>query len=398
MTTDNLAARDRVETAGLSIAILVPRLSEGGAEFVAVEWARHLLDHGHRVQMITTHATPDDAAPLPTVALTASSFPTRVASLRSHLDDAGYDVLLALMPHWNVLALAATATLPHPPAVLISGRNVESTLRTVQGPMYRAELALSRALYRRASGYIAISHPVAAEAVSRYRLPISSVWVVPNPATGKIVAAAVGSSTRTASRDSVTLTVPARLVRQKRPELAVETAALLRSDYGIDVRVEFFGTGPEQDAVLATARRLGVEVGLRGWVDRWFDAAAPDAVVLLTSLAEGFANVLVEAAAVGIPSVVSSRALGSADAVVPRLTGIMAMGDSAAAYAAAVVEAMPLTPVRAPGWLAGFSREASGRKLLEVIDAVVPRPQHDAPILGRAVATQPLTAAAEARR
>ena len=80
---------------------------------------------------------------------------------------------------------------------------------------------------------------------------------------------------------------------------------------------------------------------------------------------------LVEAAAVGIPSVTSSRALGVADAVVPQVTGVLAMGSSAEDYAAAVIEAMTITPVVAPQWLTNFSPIASGDKLLAALRATV---------------------------
>ncbi len=114
-------------------------------------------------------------------------------------------------------------------------------------------------------------------------------------------------------------------------------------------------------------------VRFRGWVTAWFDEAAADAVVLLPSVAEGFANVLVEAAAAGIPSVTSSRALGVADAIVPEVTGIFAMDSRPESFAAAVDRARQLTPVDAGAWFSRFAPEHSGTKLLEVISAVTGR-------------------------
>lgn len=362
----------------LTIAVLLPRRSGGGAEFVAMQWTDHLRGLGHQVEVITTHEPPGITEP-GVVALSAPSFAGRVRALRALLADRRYDVLLALMPHWNVLALLASAGLRDRPAVLISGRNIETTLLASQGSSFRVELALSRLLYRRADGYIAISHPVAAEATSRYRLPMDRIWVVPNPATAKLgdprrrpTAQETGQGPPT-----VTLTVPARLVRQKQPEVAVETAALLRSAYGIDAGVDYFGTGPEADVIRATAVRLDVRVRFRGWVTAWFEEAAPDAVVLLPSVAEGFANVLVEAAAAGIPSVTSSRALGVADAIVPEVTGIFAMDTRPESLAAAVDRARHLTPADAGAWFGRFSPEHSGAKLIDVISAVTGRPVED---------------------
>jgi len=359
---------------GLRVGILLPSLSGGGAEFVAVQWAEHLARTGHQPTLLTTH-DPDAAHPdVPVVALTATSFPARVRALRSHVAGARYDVLMGLMPHWNLLVLLATRGLADAPATVISGRNVEAPLRKVQGLSYKLELGLAHTLYRRADAYVAISHPVAAEAGGTYGLDPDRVWVVPNPATGKDPARAAAGRASAGSlltnHASVTLTVPARLVPQKRPVLAVETAALLRDRDGLDAKVDFFGKGPLEGEVRSAAARLGVPVTFRGWVTSWFDEAEPDAVVLLTSSAEGFANVLVEAAAAGIPSVASSRALGSADAIVPHVTGEFAIGAEPADYADAVLLARGLAPVSEPAWLERFSPAESGAALVHVLQNI----------------------------
>ncbi len=368
-TTAAATTTDATSDRSLRVGLLLPSLSGGGAEFVAVQWAEHLARSGHHPTLITTHDTSATHPDVPVVALTATSFPARVRALRSHVAGAGYDVLMGLMPHWNLLVLLATRGLSGAPATVISGRNVEAPLRLIHPVSYRVELGLAQALYPRADAYVAISHPVAAEAAGTYRLHPDKVWVVPNPATGKDPARAAAARAAAAPTDgsSVTLTIPARLVPQKRPTLAIETAALLRSRDGIDARVDFFGHGPLEEEVRSAAARLDVPVTFRGWVTSWFDEAEPDAVVLLTSSAEGFANVLVEAAAAGIPSVASSRALGVADAIVPHVTGEFAIGSEPADYADAVLRARGLAPVSAPAWLKRFSPAESGAALVHVL-------------------------------
>jgi len=355
----------------MKVAIVIPRLSGGGAEFVACQWADFLKTQGHVATFITTHEDEESAVDHPVVALVVPRFAVRVRELRRHLQRADYDVVLAMMPHWNVLALLASVGLPSgSPAVVISGRNVESALRSTQGLPYRLELQLSRLLYRRADAYIAISHPVAAEAATAYGIDPQRIWVVPNPATAKVFAPNPRPRNHVGpAGPSVTLTVPARLMPQKRPEVALKTAAVLRDHHGVRASVAYFGTGREEPALQAAALRLNVPAVFHGWVPAWFEDAAADAVVLLPSIAEGFGNVLVEAAAAGMASVASSRALGVADAIVPHLTGVLAMGNSPEEFATAVLEAMALTPVSAGGWLQRFSPQESGHKLLRVLQA-----------------------------
>jgi glycosyltransferase involved in cell wall biosynthesis len=355
----------------LRVAMVVPRLTGGGAEYVACEWAAYLRRLGHEVTLVTTH----DADSTPAVAgvhqLTAASFPARVRQLRDHVSHSTYDVVVGLMPHWNLLVLMSVlGGGPGAPATVISGHNVERALRRVPGRRKSSESLLARLLYRRADAFIGVSHPVAAEAASEYGLDPEQLWVVPNPAAGKHPLPQLDRGHGPAHRRTVTLTVPARLVPQKCPGVAVETAAVLASRHGVTARVEYFGDGPEEEAVRALAERLGVDLTFRGWVTAWFDEAARDAVVLLPSAAEGFGNVLVEAAAAGIASVASSRALGVGDAVVPQVTGVLAMTGGPEDLAEAVVEAMGLTPVTATRWVQRFSPEESGRRLLRVLRAV----------------------------
>ncbi len=53
---------------------------------------------------------------------------------------------------------------------------------------------------------------------------------------------------------------------------------------------------------------------------------------MLSSFVEGFGNVLVEAALVGVPFVSMSRALGVADAIVPGMTGFLCFSDTPAGF------------------------------------------------------------------
>jgi glycosyltransferase involved in cell wall biosynthesis len=88
---------------------------------------------------------------------------------------------------------------------------------------------------------------------------------------------------------------------------------------------------------------------------------------------EGLGNVLIEAAATGIPSVASSRALGVADAIVPGITGELALTDDPQAYADAVLRAAPLqlnSPVDLGAWLERFSPARSTGILLDALIAI----------------------------
>ena len=46
-------------TRRIKVAIVIPELTGGGAEFVALQWANYLHTAGHDVTVITTHGPPD---------------------------------------------------------------------------------------------------------------------------------------------------------------------------------------------------------------------------------------------------------------------------------------------------------------------------------------------------
>ncbi|NKR41057.1 glycosyltransferase [Rhodococcus hoagii] len=356
----------------MRILFVVPDIHGGGAEFVAVQWAQWLVGRGHEPKFFLTHSSRTaDLLPdgVDAVQSNVDGFCRKLVELQSVCRDFDPDVVVSLMPYWNLLNLLANRVLSRSRArVVVSGRNIETGLPNSNSIDSRVKRALTRRLLRRADAYIAISHPVAAEARALYGIPLDKVWVVPNPATGKMDGSrGVAGADRAARPDRcIDLAVPARHVPQKRPAIALEVARQLM-DRGEVVRVNFFGDGPLRSTLTATAEELGVDTVFHGWVEEWFSACPPGAVVLLPSVTEGFGNVLVEAAAAGMVSVVSSRCIGSADACVPGVTAVLAAGDAVADYTEAVLEAREIEVAGIDGWLDRFSRDTSGRVLLQAL-------------------------------
>lgn len=373
----------------MKVCIVIPSLSGGGAEFVAREWAKWLSSEGDSVTLALTHPKASDIHPdgVRVVTLSGPGPINHVREMRKLVRRDRFDAVIGLLPYFNLLAILSSVPriLRSRPKVFVSGRNVEIPFPDVHGKSHRVTRAISKLLYPLADGYIAISHPVAAEAGALYRIKADRMRVVPNPSTAKVNAwrESLGSSAsrsvesrENAANGVLNVIVPARLVDQKRPMVAVETARLLPeilSDQYSKVVLHFFGDGPLRNEVEKKAEETGVDARFHGWVEEWFSVSPQSGVVLLTSLAEGFGNVLVEAAAIGLPSVVSSRCLGSADAVVPGITGGFAAGDSAVDYAEAISKAVALEMdgAQLSDWLGRFSAETSGRALRQYLQSVV---------------------------
>lgn len=340
--------------------MLIPNVTGGGAEFVALEWARELRRRGHFVVIILTErAAHEHSDGLPEIysVYSRAGLIGQILKLWWLQESHRVDVVLSLMPYWNLLSIVTAHVRPRAkrPALVISERTLVVAFKRTKGRAYSAKILLARLLYRRADACIAISHAVAAEVTSLFGVPLSRIWVVPNPALAKTVSSRPLAVQPAKRQDRVAaLVVPCRLIAQKRPELAIEVAIDLTA-HGHPVSVHYFGSGPMEAELLARGRSAQIEVVLHGWVDDWFANVPAAPVVLLPSIVEGFGNVLVEAAASGIPCVASSRALGVSDAMVNGLSGVLTPGESIQELSAAVLAASRLPMQTLAPWLANFS-------------------------------------------
>ena len=348
----------------------ISSLHGGGAEFVVRRWTAQLLADGHEVRLYTYDPS-EDGARVPAGAV-HRHFPRRGRAarwtafgtwLRRQATDDDVDVLVCLLTFTNVAALLGRG--PTPP-IVISERNVPSTYLPLEGRRGRVERRLAQLAYRRADAAIAISHPVAGDLVGGYGLPPERCFVVPNPVTDVPPRPAPAPGSR-----PLHLAFAGRLHVQKRPGLFVDVLAELAAR-GHDVRGSVVGEGPLRAELEAAARARGVELELLGWREPWWEAVADADCFLLASSVEGFGNVLVEAAAAGLPSVAVSSALGVADALVPGLTGELAATDAPTDLADAVLRAVAADPDEGATrrWLRRFSVQESTRVLTSVLEHV----------------------------
>ncbi|WP_338663912.1 glycosyltransferase family 4 protein [Pararoseomonas sp. SCSIO 73927] len=141
-------------------------------------------------------------------------------------------------------------------------------------------------------------------------------------------------------------------------------------------RLLILGEGPERGALVALARRLGVEDRVRlvgaqphASLPGWYGAA--DAMVLASSR-EGWANVLLESMACGTP-VVASPAWGSREAVRSPAAGLVMERTTPEAVAAGVRRLLASPPERAAtrAYAEGFGWEETSAGQMAVFRRVL---------------------------
>lgn len=352
------------------VAFVVTSLHGGGAEAVGIAWMRWFVEAGHEVSALMVSDKPVSDLVPEAVAVhrlgRVRGHGGKVRALRRLFRSERYDAVVALQTYPNLLAIAARGRKATSPTLVVTEHNLISLGLPGSSPSHRAKIWLAKRWYRRADAVTSASHPVGAEMAAAFHVPPSRSLVVPNPALAKVtdrtpVARVPGTAA------GIQLVLACRLVEQKSPHLALHTAHALQTR-GIPTEVVSFGGGPLEADLVALADRLGVSFTPHGWVEDWFEHFAENSVVILPSHREGLGNVLVEAAARGVPSVAVSTALGVADAIIPGVTGELSLDDDPASIADAVEAAAGLDVRDIDAWLERFSADSSGALLEQTID------------------------------
>lgn len=288
----------------MKIACVIHSLSGGGAERVMASLASRLCQRGHRVLLITLDDASDDryeldrgvarhALDLMSHSRTLSEQLTntyrRVTALRRAIRQEAPDVVLSFCDTTNILTLAATRRLDVP--VVVSERS-----DPVQQRLSDGWERLRRWLYPRAARLIALSETSAAglQPLSRRTVRVipSAVEVPPQPRDRQ----------RAEARRRIVGI--GRLEYEKGFDRLIEAFAAA-ADQDASWTLRLVGEGSQRAELKALAARLGVaeRVSMPGWVRPIWGELAEATCFALPSRHEGFPSALLEAMAMGVPSV-----------------------------------------------------------------------------------------------
>ncbi len=134
----------------MRVAILVPSLGGGGAEFVAREWARWLNASGVDIRLVVCGPVDPLLRPegVQVHSILDKGFIRRLLAVRRYAASSRLDIILGLMPYFNLLALISqVGRIRGRARVVISGRNVEVPLRKIFGFKFRAIQAIAKICY-----------------------------------------------------------------------------------------------------------------------------------------------------------------------------------------------------------------------------------------------------------
>jgi glycosyltransferase involved in cell wall biosynthesis len=320
------------------VMFFTSHLGGGGAEKHLVRVAGHLDPDRFEVTVVAARGGGVYESELPAhvrlLSLGTPSMLGAIGPLRALIRRERPDVLCSVMDHANCAALLATRLLPGaPPVVACVQIPAAIELRRTPGKAARVLRQLIPRLYPRAAAVIALSEGVRRDLEAWIPALRGRVEVIYNAGVdpGVVALGKERGALPTVPAGEPVLVACGRLTEQKGFTHLLNALAEVRRH--VPAHLWLVGEGPLRDALREEAARLGVgdAVWFAGFQRNPFQYMAAADIFVLSSLWEGFGNVLVEAMALGTPVVATACPHGPDEIITHDETGcLVPCGDPAA--------------------------------------------------------------------
>ncbi len=299
------------------LAILVHDLSATGVVRNAIRIAAHMADTGIATELWVMRAegafrdqVPQGVAVIP-MGRSRSRFPRRIETLLAvpaiarAIAARQPHVLLSAGNHFHLAAGLAFKKAGAPSRTRLIGRASNATPR-VAPPLAAIANTLDALKYRAMDRVIAVSRELADDLETRLGIAPERITVIANGVDIEGVRRLSGAPLDDpwfGSGEPPVIVSAGRLSRQKNYALLLDGFAILRRT--MPARLVILGDGPDRNALLRKAARLGIadDVRLPGFEANPHRYFARAGLFALTSRWEGASNVILEALACGCPVV-----------------------------------------------------------------------------------------------
>lgn len=314
----------------MKILMLITGMRSGGAERVMATICNELSQR-HIVRLgIMKSAESDyllsDRVQVVTGNINNKSLLKSVIFSKNEIDKWEPDIVLSFMTKTNIIALLAKKVSCWKPPVVIAER---------ANPKYSKGIfkALRRCLYPYADG--AVFQTEKAQAYYRNIIRCRSV-VIRNPLNPNFkVEPFIGTRTKR-------IVCVGRLSEEKNQRLLINAFAEIAPEYP-DYKVEIYGDGPLKEELAQLIERIGMQdrILLMGYKAHVQDYIKDAACFVLPSNSEGMPNALLEAMALGIPSIATDCPIGGSAFIIDNnKNGILIPMNDKEALKAALVKCL----------------------------------------------------------
>lgn len=319
------------------VMFFLPHLGGGGAEMNAVRLAPALRQFGFRASFAVTrgpgrfeHLVDPDTPVLRLELGRINSSTLRliraIRPLRRLIEERRPAIVCPVMDPPAIAALLATRRIAGPPKVVLSIQNSPvAKFVAVRGILPRAQLALLKKMYPSADHVIALSGGVARELEELVPSLRGRISVIHNAGIAPETLRANGQPPADArpAPGGKLIVACGRLVEQKGYTYLLRAfAEVARTE---DVYLTILGEGPLRASLEELVRSLGVADRVRflGFRDEPLAYMRAADVFVLSSLWEGFGNVIVEAMAAGTAVVSTDCNHGPGEVIANEVNGLL---------------------------------------------------------------------------
>ncbi|MDE5539520.1 MAG: glycosyltransferase, partial [Bacilli bacterium] len=304
----------------MKVIVFCASLQTGGAERVLSVLSKPFADHYDEVEYVTWYNTPifysiDDRIKLVSIEkeCKGKSILKKMMWLRKYIRTGQPDVILSFSAPFNMLILTSLLFLKK--KIIVCERTDPRSFR------WGKHLELLRnALYLNTTGIL--TQTQISKSYFKGKL-LAKTSIIYNPISMDLND--VGSALRE-KKENLIVTA-ARLAKEKRHDLLIRSFAKFRLDFP-DYKLIIYGEGAERNRLNNLIKDLGLEncVFLPGKVkDLWIRIRTAK-VFIMTSKVEGMSNSMIEAMALGIPTI-STRVSGATDLINNNENGILVNPD-----------------------------------------------------------------------
>ena len=334
------------------LLFLIPHLGGGGAEQVTSLLLQNLCPQKYDLHLglVTPRVANHEALPphISIHGLGASRVRASAFQLLVLVWKLRPDLIFSGMAHLNFLVLMLRPFFPHKTRVLVR-QNSTVLAALAFGDLPRHTGLLYRLLYRRADRVVCQTQKMAQDLATHLRIPSRQtsrlIAVLPNPINVTAIQAVLRCSGEhekpLGSGEGPQLLAVGRLAREKGFDLLLRAFLLVRTEFPT-AQLVIVGSGPEELALKRLARDLHLDAATH------FVGRVPEPAVyfanatgfVLSSHHEGMPNALLEAAAGGLPLIITPSSSGIVELLSGHAGVWLAEATTPQALAASILSAL----------------------------------------------------------
>ncbi len=336
----------------ITVAFFLPSLEPGGTERNVVNLVNAIDTQTYDISLVLGKKEGDFInqlqAGIPVISLGASGslglFFAFVAYLKKHQPD----IFISAFPRINVICILAKLVSGTRTKVIITEHSVFSLLPVIAKSAPRRIFArffmpgLGALLYPFAHKIICVSQGIADDLVTTIHVK-NNLKVIYNPVISEAIyrQAAEPVEHPWFLDPSIPIILAAgRLVECKDYPMMLRAFKLVLAKK--PARLVILGRGPEEAALKKMAERLGIasSTAFLGFQENPFSYMAKASVFALSSLQEGFGNVIIEAMACGVPVVSTDCPAGPGEIIDHMVNGMLVKTGDEHSFAEAILRVL----------------------------------------------------------